>query len=70
MSESDSGSSINIVGSTPAFLLFDSNPTTGYKMIVDDDAVGGIFTIDSDYRRYADFDPNRPMAGAGGTEVF
>ena len=57
ISDDSESSLIQIVGATPAFLRFDSNPTTGYKMIVDTKAISGVFEVDSEYRPFAQFDP-------------
>ena len=46
MTSDNSGSQVQLIGDTPAYFRFDSNPSTGYKLIVDDAAANGIFSFD------------------------
>ncbi len=39
-------------------------------MIVDSSKANGIFSFDSVYHPFADFEPNKHIVGAGGTEIF
>jgi hypothetical protein len=58
------------LGSAPAYFRIDTNPSTGYSLIVDDTVVKGIFTFSSLYEPFASYDPSNPINGAGGTSLF
>ena len=70
MTSDNSGSQVQLIGEIPAYFRFDSNPSTGYKLIVDDAAANGIFSFDQQFERFADYDPSAPVVGAGGTNLF
>ena len=39
-------------------------------MIVDDTATNEIFSFETQFEHYADYDPSAPVMGAGGTNLF
>ena len=68
MSAGDSGATVALIGSQNAYFRFDSNPSTGYKLIVDESATKNVFEFKTQFERFSDYDPG--MVGVGGTNLF
>ena len=70
MTKENTSTLVQLSGKTPAFFRFDSNPSTGYTLIVDENATNGVFSSDTQFELKKDYNPDSQMVGVGGTNLF